>query len=265
MSTDPDQTRLWALRYFLLDMDGTIYLGPELIPGAKEFIQHLRDSGRQFLFFTNNPTRDAAQYSAKLQKLGIDAAPEEILTAGEATARYLVSATDYRRVYVIGTPSFEAELRRAGLDLVDEKPDAVVLAFDTTLTYAKLERATLHLAQGVPYIATNPDRVCPTEYGGIPDCGATAALLEAATGRTPKYIGKPNAEMARMGMDKLGADPDHTAMVGDRLYTDMAMARQAGIASILVLSGEAKREDIKGPKPSFIFESVDELRQNLDG
>lgn len=264
MSDTHDTTRLRALKYFLLDMDGTIYLGPHAITGAPEFIQYLRETDRKFLFFTNNPTKDAAQYSAKLKKMGIDAAPEDILTSGEATARYLVAETEFRRVCVIGTSSFEDELRRAGLEVVEEKPDAVVLAFDTTLTYAKLERAALFLAKGLPYIATNPDKVCPTEYGAIPDCGATAALLESATGRLPKYIGKPNAEMARMGMEKLGADPQHTAMVGDRLYTDMAMAQEADITSVLVLSGEAKREDIEGLGPDYIFGSVAELREALE-
>jgi len=255
------------IRYFLMDMDGTVYLGPKAIAGAPEFIRFLQESGRRFLFFTNNPTADAAQYSAKLARMGIHVAPADILTSGEATARYLASETAYRRVFVIGMPSFEAELGRAGLTLVDEAPDVVVLAFDKTLTYAKIEKACLFLRAGTPYVATNPDKVCPTEYGYIPDCGATAELLRAATDRWPKFIGKPNAEMVRMGMAKIAAAPDATAMVGDRLYTDMQMANNAGITSILVLSGETARTDLEraNRKPDFVFESVRELHSAMAG
>ncbi|HNR29664.1 MAG TPA: HAD-IIA family hydrolase [Candidatus Hydrogenedentes bacterium] len=260
-----DLDRLRRLRYFLLDMDGTVYLGPRPIPGAPEFIRHLRDSGRRRLFFTNNPTRDAAAYSEKLGRMGIEATPEDILTAGEATVRYLRTQTPYRKLYTVAPESFAAELEAAGFVLDDASPEAVVISFDTSLTYAKLERACLLLRQGLPYVATNPDKVCPTEYGFIPDCGAIAALIEAATGRTPKFIGKPDPEMARMGMAKIGAAPETTAMVGDRLYTDMRMARAAGIASVLVLSGETTAADLEAAEdaPDFVFPSVRELHRAL--
>ncbi len=262
------------LQYFLLDMDGTVYLGPKAIDGAQAFIAYLKETGRRYLFFTNNPSADAQQYSEKLCRMGIPAEPEDVLTSGEATARYLVSETTYRRVYVLGTPSFEGELERAGISPSDDEPEAVVLAFDKTLTYAKLERACLLLREGLPYIATNPDRVCPTEYGYIPDCGAMAALLEAATregtspeGRVPTYIGKPNAAMARMGMAKIGAEAARTAMVGDRLYTDMEMAHRAGIASVLVLSGETTEDALAEAEhpPDFVFDSVKALHKALAG
>lgn len=254
------------LQFFLLDMDGTIYLGPNPLPGAPEFIRYLQASGRKHLFFTNNPTRDAHQYCEKLADMGIDACPDDVLTSGEATSRYLVHATPYRKVFVLGTPSFEDELTRAGLSLVDDAPDAVVLAFDKTLTYAKLEKACLFLRDGVPYIATNPDKVCPTEYGYIPDCGAMADLLASASGRTPKFIGKPSPEIVRLGMDKIGADPAATAMVGDRLYTDMQMAYDAGVTSILVLSGETTQRDIDRAerKPDLTFDSVRELQRAME-
>ncbi len=257
--------RLTAIECFLLDMDGTVYLGPKPVDGAADFVRFLQESGRRYLFFTNNPTADAAQYCAKLVKMGIHTEPRHVLTSGEATARHLVSETDYRRVFVLGTPSFEAELECAGLTLVEDAPDAVVLAFDKTLTYAKLEKACLLLRAGAPYIATNPDKVCPTEYGFIPDCGSTAELIRAATGRWPKFIGKPNAEMVRMGMQKIAAAPETTAMVGDRLYTDMQMAYNAGVMSILVLSGETTRKDLEHAdrQPDFVFESVRELHEVL--
>lgn len=265
MSTDFEKLR--SLDNYLLDMDGTVYLGPHAIPGAADFVRTLRDLGKRYLFFTNNPTKDATAYAAKLGGMGIDVSPRDILTSGEATARYIAGQTGHQRVFVIGTPSFEAELRRAGLELNEHKPDAVVLAFDTTLTYAKLERACLLLRAGLPYIATNPDRLCPTEYGYIPDCGATAALLEAATGRTPQYIGKPNAEMIKMGLEKLRARPESTAMVGDRLYTDMEMAYRGGTTSVLVLSGESTEEQVASAerKPDYVFDSVAGISRALRG
>ena len=260
-----DIAALTRLRHFLLDLDGTIYLGRNVIPGAVEFVQFLHDTERPHLFFTNNSSKSAREYADKLTAMGIPSTPENILSSGEATIRYLLSTTLHRRVYAIGTPSFEAELRAAGIELADSDPEAVVLAFDNTLTYAKLERACLLLRTGLPYYATNPDKVCPTEYGYIPDCGSIAALLREATGRSPEFIGKPNTAMVQIAMQKIGAAPETTAMVGDRLYTDMQMAYNAGIASILVLSGETKRVDLDATecKPGFIFDSVDDLHAAL--
>ena len=257
---------IFRIRNLLLDMDGTIYLGPRAIPGAREFIEYLRASGRSHLFFTNNSSASAGQYAVKLATMGIPAETADILTSGEAMVRFLLRHTEHRRVFVVGTPSFEAEVDAAGLLRTEDKPDAVVLAFDRTLTYAKLELACLLLRAGTPYYATNPDKVCPTEYGYIPDCGSMAALLREATGRMPQFIGKPHSEMVRIGLKKLGASPDSTAMIGDRLYTDMQMAYDAGIMSILVLSGETGEKDLAGAdrKPDFMFASVAELRQAFE-
>ncbi|MCC6795969.1 MAG: HAD-IIA family hydrolase [Candidatus Hydrogenedentes bacterium] len=260
-----DLAALRRIQNFLLDLDGTIYLGRNIIPGAVEFIEFLRGSGRNFLFFTNNSSNNAREYARKLGGLGIACEAEEILSSGEATVRYLLSETAYRRVYAVGTPSFEGELRDAGFELAESNPEAVVIGFDNTLTYAKLERACLLLREGLPYFATNPDKVCPTEYGYIPDCGSIAALLREATGRSPEFIGKPNPVMIRMGMQKIGATAEATAMVGDRLYTDMQMAYNAGISSILLLSGETKRADLEGAErlPDLVFASVRELHEAL--
>lgn len=257
--------RLNDLDAFLLDMDGTVYLGESPVPGAAEFIQFLRATRRRYLFFTNNPSGNAEEYSDKLCRMGIHAAPDNIFTAGEATVQYIKLHTAFRRVFALATPSFEEELRQAGIEVTDAAPEAVVLAFDKTLTYAKLETACLLLRKGMPYLATNPDKVCPEKHGYIPDCGSMAALLEAATGRTPLYLGKPNPWMVRMGMSKLCAVPGETAMVGDRLYTDMEMAFNAEITSILVLSGETQPADLEHAprRPDFVFSSVNELHQAL--
>lgn len=246
-------------------MDGTIYLGPDLLEGALDFIETLKASGRRFLFFTNNSSHDAEEYRVKLDGLGIRVRRNDILTSGEATTRYILAATPYRRVYVVGMPSFVREVEAAGLEVTEDNPDAVVLAFDRSLTYEKLEKAALFLAAGLPYLATNPDKVCPTAYGYIPDCASMAALLEVATGRVPQYIGKPNPEMARMGMDKIGGTTESTAMVGDRLYTDMAMARAADITGVLVLSGESDAAALAASDetPAFTFPHVGALADAL--
>lgn len=249
------------LQGFLFDMDGTIYLGPNAIDGAADFIHYLQEQAFPFLFLTNNPTADKSRYCAKLAAMDIHVEEDRILTAGNATVSYLVEETPYRRVYVLGVPSFEEELKAAGLVLDEKDPEAVVISFDKTLTYEKLERAALFLQKGLPYIATNPDLVCPTEYGPIPDCGSMAALLQASTGRLPRYIGKPEVSFAQMALKTLGTEMAHTAMVGDRLYTDIEMAIQAKMVGILVLSGESTAEDVEktSHSPDHVFESVREL------
>lgn len=262
----PEADRLAGLHCFLLDMDGTIYLGPRPVDGAAEFISYLRETRRAFLFLTNNPTADRQAYARKLARMGIPVEPDAILTSGEATVTYLLTETSWRRVYALGTPSFEAELRQAGIDPQSDHPEAVILSFDKTLTYAKLERACLLLREGLPYVATNPDKVCPTEYGYIPDCGSIAALLAEATGgRWPRFIGKPSSDFARMALRRLGCSADSAAMVGDRLYTDLAMARHADMTGILVLSGETTPADLASAaeQPDLVFTSVAELHAAL--
>ena len=258
-----DAARLQSIRAFLIDLDGTIYLGSRPFPGAPEFIQRLRATGRRFLFLTNNPSKDAREYSDKLRRLGIEAGERDIFTSGMATVRFLLKKGPQRRVFLLGTPSLEREFTDAGFVLTEDAPDYVVLAFDTTLTYAKIEKTAHLLRAGVEFIATNPDLVCPTERGPIPDCGSFAAMFTAATGREPRVIGKPNREIVQAALDLLGARPEQSAMIGDRLYTDMRMARESGMKAILVLSGETKEADIeKSPwKPDIVVPSVKELAE----
>jgi len=254
---------LAAMRAFLMDMDGTVYLGCRLLRGAKTFFRHLDRRGIRYLFFTNNSSADRTLYRNKLAGMGLRVAADQIITSGEATALYLSTRTSYRRVYVVGTPSLERELRDAGLTLAEEDVDAVVLGFDKTLTYAKLERACHLLRGGAAFVATHPDKVCPTDRGPIPDCGSMIALLRTATGARPTLIGKPQRRMVAMALRKLGPGfrPRDVAIVGDRLYTDIRMGRRAGLTTILVLSGETRREDLKGTrdKPDYVFDSIREL------
>lgn len=258
---------LSAIRAFLMDMDGTVYLGSRLLPGAKSFFRLLDRRGIPYLFFTNNSSKDRRAYRAKLAGMGLSVDTERIITSGEATALYLASRTTHRRLYVLGTPCLRAEFRNAGFTLAEERVDAVVLGFDTTLTYAKLERACHLLRGGAAFVATHPDNVCPTERGPVPDCGSMAALLVKATGVRPVVVGKPNRLMAAMALRKLGPgySPSDVAIVGDRLYTDMRMGRRAGLTSILVLSGETKREELAETRdvPDYVFGSIRELGQEL--
>ena len=253
------------IRLFLLDMDGTVYLGSRLLPGSLDFLRYLGETGRDHLFLTNNSSRNAQYYAQKLTKLGWPAQPDEILTSGEATALYLGGLKPAARVYLLGTPDLETEFAAHGFVLTDENPDYVVLGFDMTLTYDKLVRACDLVRGGVPFIATHPDLNCPTETGYIPDCGAMTALITASTGVTPKVIGKPNREIIDAMFRKKPVRRDQVAMVGDRLYTDIVMGHNAGVTSVLVLSGEAKESDIPAApvKPDHVTGGLGALYEAL--
>ena len=253
------------IRLFLLDMDGTVYLGSRLLPGSLDFLRYLGETGRDHLFLTNNSSRNADYYAQKLTKLGWPAQPGEILTSGEATALYLGGLKPSARVYLLGTPDLETEFAAHGFVLTDENPDYVVLGFDMTLTYDKLVRACDLVRGGVPFIATHPDLNCPTETGYIPDCGAMTALITASTGVTPKVIGKPNREIIDAMFRKKPVRRDQVAMVGDRLYTDIVMGHNAGETSVLVLSGEAKEADISAApvKPDHVAGGLGALYEAL--
>ena len=258
--------KLKNIRCFLLDMDGTIYLGDKLLPRAGGFIQYLRSSGRSFIFMTNNSSKDKASYVDKLSNLGIKVDTDEILTSGEATCIYLKSI-GVERVYLMGTPELEAEFKRWGFVLTEDKPEYVVLGFDKTLTYQKLVISCDFLRKGVPFVATHPDINCPMENTYIPDTGAMIELIKASTGVSPKVIGKPNKEIIESAFKKFGNKftKGEFAMVGDRLYTNVATGKNAGICSILVLSGESTLEDAEKSlvKPTVIAQNVGEIMDVL--
>ena len=258
--------KLKDVRVFLLDMDGTIFLGEKLLPRAKEFLDYLRSSGRKFIFLTNNSSKDKGSYVEKLKKLGIEAKPEEILTSGEATCIYLKSIGT-KRVYLMGTPELENEFRSWGIELTEQDPEYVVLGFDKTLTYHKLVVGCEFLRQGVPFIATHPDFNCPMENTYIPDTGSMIELMKASTGVSPKVIGKPNKEIIESAFKKFNNEHDKKefAMVGDRVYTDVKTGINAGICAILVLSGESTMQTVEESdvKPTVIAENVGEIMDCL--
>ena len=259
--------QLKHIRLFLLDMDGTIYIGGKQIPGALRFLNLLKRQGKSYMFFTNNSSKSAKDYLKKLKKLNFPARKEQIITSGQATIEYIRRKTTYERIFLLGTPSLKREFAESALTVVEDNPECVVLGFDKTLTYEKLRKACRLLQDGIPYISTHPDIVCPDEEGPIPDAGSMQRMIEAASGRMPdKIIGKPNRLMIEMALARAGVKRGVVAMVGDRLYTDMEMARRAGVVSVLVLSGETKRADLKRcrHKPHYVFDSIEDLAKALE-
>lgn len=240
-------------------MDGTFYLGEQLLDGALRFIDVLRQQEREFLFLTNNSSKDSQQYAEKITRLGLPISREKVFTSGEATAIHLRSQTPEARVHLVGTQALENEFLRCGFILTREHPDLVVLGFDTTLTYDKLWTLCDLIRAGVPYIATHPDYNCPTESGFMPDIGATIAFVKASTGREPDLVvGKPNPLFAEKAAERVGIAVSSMCMIGDRLYTDIALGATAGIPSVLVLSGETHKEDVLSSpyQPSYVFEHL---------
>lgn len=250
---------LAGVRCFLLDMDGTFYLGERLLEGSLEFIDVLHQQGREYLFLTNNSSKDSGQYVEKITRLGLPVSRDKILTSGEATAMHVQSQKPGARVYVVGTLALENEFRERGFVLTAEGPDITVLGFDTTLTYAKLWKLCDLVRAGVPYIATHPDYNCPTETGFMPDIGATIAFVRASTGREPDLIvGKPNRLFVEKAAERTGIPVSAMCMIGDRLYTDIALGATAGIPTILVLSGETQADEVAASphQPSYIFQNL---------
>ncbi len=258
--------RFDSVRGFLLDMDGTIYLGDRLLPGAREFWALAANRDIPFLLLTNNSSKNRDSYVRKLAGLGLNARPEQVLTSGEATAQYLQLQQPGARVALFGTPDLEREFADSGFILDMENPQWVVLGFDTTIDYAKLTRLCDLVRLGLPYIATHPDFNCPVEGGFVPDIGAIMALVTASTGREADIvIGKPNRHIVEMAAQRLRLPVHDLCMVGDRLYTDIAMGHHSPIQTALVLSGETKPEDLEHSpfKPDYIFSGLDELTEHL--
>ena len=227
------------VKCFLLDMDGTFYLGGQLIGGSLEFIDRVRATGRDFMFLTNNSSHNANFYVCKLAKMGLEIDRSRVLTSGEATCEKLRQLYPGRRAFVLGNEYLVEEFREAGIPVDMENPEIVVIGFDTTLDYAKMQAVCDFVRAGLPYIATHPDFNCPTETGFMPDIGAILAFIEASAGRRPDLvIGKPNTGIVDAVRRRTGLDTCALAMVGDRLYTDIETGLRSGMLSILVMSGE---------------------------
>jgi 4-nitrophenyl phosphatase len=259
--------RLAHVKCFLLDMDGTFYLGNQLLEGALRFIDTIRLQNKDFLFLTNNSSKSRHQYAEKINALGLPLPDDRVFTSGEATAVYLRGIAPGARLFVVGTPYLEAEFSAHGFILDDAHPDYTVLGFDTTLTYQKLWKLCDFVRAGLPYIATHPDFNCPTGSGYMPDTGAMIAFVKASTGREPDLIvGKPNRLIVDTAAARLGLPVEALGMIGDRLYTDIALGQSSGILTVLVLSGETHLEDLHSSpfQPDYTFAHLGEVADWLE-
>ncbi len=251
---------------FMLDMDGTIYMGKNVIPGAREFIQALNERGIPHVFLTNNSSKNRLQYYDKLVSMGFDVKPEDVLTSNIATARFVVTERPGKKVYMVASPEVIEEAKAMGVNIVEDDPDIVYLTFDRTITYEKINKAYKALLLGAELIATHPDDVCPTEDIFDIDIGPFIRMFEQMCNTKATVIGKPNRLMLEMAAGEMGVDPKEIVMVGDRLYTDIRMGKVTGIDTILVLSGETSIEDLKASdiEPTYVLESVADIPKMLE-
>ena len=261
MTTDLEAARaaLSGKELFVFDMDGTIYLGERVFPEAIRFIKRLRSNGRRVLFFTNNASRSVDVYYERLRKMGFEPREGEVMTSGDVTAAYLAANCPDATVYAVGTPDLLRSLRAGGVRLVcdddgkvdgfDGAPDIVLTSFDTTLTYEKLRLACNFIARGSRFLSTHPDFNCPAEDGFLPDSGAICALITASTGVEPTYFGKPTTICAETIASAQGVAKERIVMFGDRLYTDIATARRAGMTSVLMMTGETTEDMLRADLP----------------
>lgn len=261
--------RIKKTKLFLFDMDGTLYLGDRLYDFTKELLDEIKASGGKYMFMTNNSSKSVIDYIKKLDKLGIKAEYDDFITSSQATAYYLEKHHKGARLYVCGTESLKAELVRGGFEITEDldKVDLIVMGFDTELTFKKLHDVSYLLLtrKDIPYIATNPDYVCPTEFGSVPDCGSVCDMLYNVSKRRPLFIGKPEPLMPILAMDKTGYKKEETAVIGDRIYTDIKSGLNAGVLSILVMSGETTYEILEASdeKPHIVLESAKEILEAL--
>ena len=258
--------KIKSIKAFVLDMDGTIFLSDQLLPGAKDLVDFFKRQQIPFLLLTNNSSRQGLQYAQKLGYLGLDVSEKNIFTSGEATAIFLQQHyQSVHRIYLVGTPALEQEFARQGFELSDQDPHAVVLGFDTTLTYEKLWKMCDFVRAGLPYIATHPDINCPISGGFMPDIGAMMAFVKVSTGKAPdQIVGKPNPPIVTALVKRLNFPVSEICMVGDRLYTDIALG-QAGLMTVLVLSGESRLEMVPDSpfQPDLVVENLAGLYQLL--
>lgn len=259
-------------KLFLFDIDGTLAVGKTLLDGTRELLAHIAATGGRALFITNNSTKSVRDYVTQFRRdWALETTEGDFFTAGLAAARYLSGQYGAQKLFVLGTRSFCAELRAAGLNVVtapESDVACVVVGYDDELNYAKITAVCeLLQTQKVGYVATNPDLCCPAPFGFVPDCGAICRLLACAVGREPLYIGKPARLMIDLCLAASGYTPDETLVVGDRLYTDIAAGKAAGVETAVVFTGEAKPKDLETTAfpPDYAFDSVLELYRELIG
>ncbi|MGO4972477.1 HAD-IIA family hydrolase [[Clostridium] aminophilum] len=268
LQTEENYEKLKECELFILDMDGTLYLGDDVFEGAVDFIHTLERTGKQYIYLTNNSSRAGADYIGRLRRLGFPCEKENVFTSGMATGLYLQQNYPGKKCCVVGTKAFREELERYGTQIDDENAEVVVVGFDTELVYHELERAVHFLRRGAPFIAANPDWVCPMPHDEVlPDCGSICALLTASSGVEPFYIGKPNRNIVDVIAKERRIHNSRICCVGDRLYTDIAVAQNAETVSVLVLSGETDEKMVRETerKPSYVLSDVRAISAILEG
>ena len=267
MTTDLIQTPaapLKSKKLWLLDMDGTIYNENQIFDGTIDFLNQIKEHGGRYIFITNNSSKSVSDYVQKVNAMGIEASPQDFYTSSQATAMYIGENFPGQKIYCMGTRSLITELRESDLDVTtepDELATVVLIGFDTENTSEKIRNTCIMLGRDVTYLATNPDLVCPVSFGYIPDCGSMSIMLKNATGKEPFFIGKPQPIMVDCVLKNTGYSREEAIIVGDRLYTDIATGKNAGVDTICVLSGEATMEDIENGdvKPTYIFQDVRQI------
>ena len=250
---------------FVLDMDGTFYLDNTILDGSLAFLREVERLGKRFVFLTNNSSKSPKTYMDKLAKMDCFITREQLITSGDVMIRYLKTYYPGKTVYLMGTPDLEENFRENGIRLTKEMSDVVVVGFDMTLTYEKLERACTYIRNGAVFLATHLDINCPTRDGFIPDCGAMCAAISLSTGKQPRYVGKPFKEAVDMVLSMTGAKRETVSFVGDRLYTDVKTGVTNGAHGILVLSGETKPADLESSDtvPDAVFTGLKEMGEIL--
>lgn len=256
---------LEQIQLFVLDLDGTFYLGDQIFDDSLEFLNRVVESRRDYIFFTNNSSKSCEVYIEKLRNMGCFIHKDQIMTSGDVTIEYLQTYYADKRVYLVGTKALEESFQAANIKLTQDMPDIVVVSFDTTLTYKKLERACTYIRDGAMFLATHMDINCPIMEGFIPDCGAFCAAITKSTGVKPKYLGKPFSETVDMILKRTKRKASEVAFVGDRLYTDVATGVKNGATGLLVLTGETKLSDLKDSEivPDAVYQSIGEIGECL--
>ena len=255
-------------KLYLLDMDGTLYLDNDLFSGTKPFLAQTKALGARCIYLTNNSSKSVEAYVSKMNALGIATTGEDFVTSVDATIEYLKQHYQNDLLYVLGTASFYSQLEMSGLCVTTKRSEdvkALVMGFDTELTFSKLEDASILLKGNIGYVAANPDLVCPTAYGYVPDCGSVAEMLQHATGRTPLFIGKPQTAMVELAIKRAGVTREETVLIGDRVYTDIACGINAGIDTVMVLSGEGTEEEARERhiSPTMVVEDIGNIAEIL--
>ena len=256
-------------KLFLLDLDGTLYLGDRLFEGTMDFLRRVREKGGRYLFTTNNSSRGVEEYVERLRGMGIDAAPEDFFTSTDVLIWHLQKRSGDALIYAVGTESFRRQLTHAGFRVTDRAEDGigvVVCGFDTELTYQKVRDACMLLSRPeVDFLATNPDLTCPMPWGFTPDCGSICEMISRAAGRSPRFAGKPEPEMVLLAMERWGYTPEETVMVGDRIDADIACGFRAGVDTAFVLSGGGVPSDIEkyGVQPTETYRDIREMFEKM--